>query len=184
MRITVKTMQDRNTKESRYMKKFQKKLKKLLLKTFGMRESYKETINQTIDNFDTFDPVLDWDYKPLCGCEVSGFDRINHNIKQNRLFERNAHLLYFTRTSCASMTSQIVEGYEMWLLEDMNIVFTYFVQMKARNKANTERLTYRYPLGKKIPDEMCISLHGLLRSIDEDVADARSEYIDGSVYPE
>ena len=31
MRITVKTMQDRNSKESRYMKKFQKNLRKMLL---------------------------------------------------------------------------------------------------------------------------------------------------------
>lgn len=173
MRITVKTMQDRNTKESRYMKKFQKKLKKLLLKTFGMRESYKETINQTIDNFDTFDPVLDWYYKPLCGCEVSGFDAINHNTRQNRLYERNAHLLYYTRSSCAALTSEIVEGYEMWLLEDMNIVFTYFVQMKVKTADGNERLTYRYPLGKKMPEDMEVSLYGLLRTIEEDVSDAR-----------
>lgn len=163
------------------MKKFQKKLKKLLLKHYGMRASYEETINRTIDNFDTFDPVLDWDYKPLCGCEVSGFERINHNIKQNRLFERNGHLLYYTRTSRASMTSQIVEGYEMWLLEDMNIVFTYFVQMKVHTNASIEKLTYRYALGKKIPEEMTMSLHGLLRSIEEDVADARSEFIEDSI---
>lgn len=166
------------------MKKFQKKLKKLLLKHYGMSASYEETINRTIDNFDTFDPVLDWDYKPLCGCEVSGFDRINHNIKQNRLFERNAHLLYYTCTSRTSLMSEIVEGYEMWLLEDMNIVFTYFVQMKVPTDESIEKMTYRYALGKKIPDEMCMSIHGLLRSIEEDVADARSEYIDGSVYPE
>lgn len=166
------------------MKKFQKKLKKLLLKHYGMSASYEETINRTIDNFDTFDPVLDWDYKPLCGCEVGGFDIINHNIKQNRLFERNGHLLYYTRTSCASLMSEIVEGYEMWLLEDMNIVFTYFVQMKVPTDESIEKMTYRYALGKKIPDEMCMSIHGLLRSIEEDVADARSEYIDSSVYPE
>ena len=183
MRITVITKQDRNSKESRYMKKFQKKLRKLLLKTFGMRASYEEIINRTIDNFDTFDPVLDWDYKPLCGCEVSGFDRINHNIKQNRLFERNAHLLYYTRTSRASLLSEIVEGYEMWLLEDMNIVFTYFVQMKVPTDESIEKLTYRYALGKKIPEEMTMSLHGLLSSIEEDVSEARSHLFEDSICP-
>jgi len=148
MRITVKTMQDRNTKESRYMKKFQKKLKKLLLKHYGMSASYEETINRTIDNFDTFDPVLDWDYKPLCGCEVSGFDRINHNIKQNRLFERNAHLLYFTRTSRASLMSEIVEGYEMWLLEDMTLAVTFCCQMTVADRDDNyyETAEYRYPV--------------------------------------
>ena len=183
MRITVITKQDRNSKESRYMKKFQKKLRKLLLKTFGMRANYEEIINRTIDNFDTFDPVLDWDYKPLCGCEVSGFDRINHNIKQNRLFERNAHLLYYTRTSRASLLSEIVEGYEMWLLEDMNIVFTYFVQMKVPTDESIEKLTYRYALGKKIPEEMTMSLHGLLSSIEEDVSEARSHLFEDSICP-
>ncbi len=183
MRITVKTKQDRNSKESRYQKIFEKKLKKLLLKHYGYRASNEDYINQTIDGFEVFDPVLDWDYKPLCGCEVSGFDLINNNIKQNRLFERNAHLLYYTTTSRRSLMSEIVEGYEMWVLENMDIVFTYFVQMKVPTEESIEKLTYRYALGKKIPDEMYMSLRGLLGWIEDDVYGARSRVSDSTALP-
>ena len=177
MRITVKTMQDRNSKESRYMKKFQKNLRKMLLKNYGGCHVYKERVTEEIDEaigaFYTFDPVLDWDYKPICGCEIMGCEMPHNNIKQNRLFERNGHLLCSAWETDEDDITTVVEGYEMWLLEDMRIVFTYFVRMWAFDGEDKAAMTYRYALGKKVPEEMEITLTEILDEISGQVFEAR-----------
>ena len=177
MRITVKTMHDRNSKESRYMKKFQKNLRKMLLKNYGGCHVYKERVAEEIDEaigaFYTFDPVLDWDYKPICGCEIMGCEMPHNNIKQNRLFERNGHLLCSAWETDEDDITTVVEGYEMWLLEDMRIVFTYFVRMWAFDGEDKAAMTYRYALGKKVPEEMEITLTEILDEISGQVFEAR-----------
>ena len=177
MRITVKTMQDRNSKESRYMKKFQKNLRKMLLKNYGGCHVYKERVAEEIDEaigaFYTFDPVLDWDYKPICGCEIMGCEMPHNNIKQNRLFERNGHLLCSAWETDEDDITTVVDGYEMWLLEDMRIVFTYFVRMWAFDGEEKAAMTYRYALGKKVPEEMEITLTEILDEISGQVFEAR-----------
>ena len=177
MRITVKTMQDRNSKESRYMKKFQKNLRKMLLKNYGGCHVYKERVTEEIDGaigaFYTFDPVLDWDYKPICGCEIMGCEMPHNNITQNRLFERNGHLLCSAWETDDEDITTVVEGYEMWLLEDMRIVFTYFVRMWAFDGEDKAAMTYRYALGKKVPEEMEITLTEILDEISGQVFEAR-----------
>ena len=177
MRITVKTMQDRNSQESRYMKKFQKNLRKMLLKNYGGCHVYKERVAEEIDEaigaFYTFDPVLDWDYKPICGCEIMGCEMPHNNIKQNRLFERNGHLLCSAWETDDEDITTVVEGYEMWLLEDMRIVFTYFVRMWAFDGEDKAAMTYRYALGKKVPEEMEITLTEILDEISGQVFEAR-----------
>ena len=177
MRITVKTMQDRNSKESRYMKKFQKNLRKMLLKNYGgcpvNKERITAEINEAIDALRTFDPVLDWDYKPLCACEIMGCEMPHNNIKQNRLFERNGHLLCSSWETDEDDITTVVEGYEMWLLEDMRIVFTYFVRMWAFDDDDKAAMTYRYALGKKVPEDMEITLADILDEISEQAFNAR-----------
>ena len=177
MRITVKTMQDRNSKESRYMKKFQKNLRKMLLKNYGgcsvNKERITAEINEAIDALRTFDPVLDWDYKPLCACEIMGCEMPHNNIKQNRLFERNGHLLCSSWETDVDDITTVVEGYEMWLLEDMRIVFTYFVRMWAFDDEDKAAMTYRYALGKKVPEDMEITLADILDEISEQAFNAR-----------
>ena len=177
MRITVKTMQDRNSKESRYMKKFQKNLRKMLLKNYGGCHVYQERVTEEIDEaigaFYTFDPVLDWDYKPICGCEIMGCEMPHNNITQNRLFERNGHLLCSAWETDEDDITTVVDGYEMWLLEDMRIVFTYFVRMWAFDGEDKAAMTYRYALGKKVPEEMEITLTEILDEISGQVFEAR-----------
>ena len=177
MRITVKTMQDRNSKESRYMKKFQKNLRKMLLKNYGgcpvNKERITAEINEAIDALRTFDPVLDWDYKPLCACEIMGCEMPHNNIKQNRLFERNGHLLCSVWDTDEDDITTVVEGYEMWLLEDMRIVFTYFVRMWAFDEYDKAAMTYRYALVKKVPEDIEITLTDILDEIFEQAFNAR-----------
>lgn len=173
MRITVRSMQKRNSKESGYQKLFERNFRKTMLKKFSWSAANREKIMRTIGRFDVFDPVLDWDYQAVCGCEVNGYEHLNHNIRQNRLFERNGHLLYRQQLSSASKINQVTDGYEMWLLEDMSIVFTYFCCMKAKCQGKQESLIYRYALGKQLPWDVYMNIDGILRSVSEQVWYAR-----------
>ena len=159
------------------MKKFQKNLRKMLLKIYGgcpvNKERITAEINEAIDALRTFDPVLDWDYKPLCACEIMGCEMPHNNIKQNRLFERNGHLLCSSWETDEDDITTVVEGYEMWLLEDMRIVFTYFVRMWAFDDEDKAAMTYRYALGKKAPEDMEITLADILDEISEQAFNAR-----------
>ena len=102
------------------------------------------------------------------GCEMP-----HNNIKQNRLFERNGHLLCSAWETDEDDITTVVEGYEMWLLEDMRIVFTYFVRMWAFDGEDKAAMTYRYALGKKVPEEMEITFTEILDEISGQVFEAR-----------
>ena len=172
MRIDVKTKHDRDTKESRYQKIFERKFRKLMMKEYGYSDLNREKIERVIANFPTFDPVLNWDYTPICACEVYGFEYECDNIKQNRLFERNGHPLYYTICSEATEkhTTKLDEGYEMWLLEDMSIVFTYFVRMRRVDSYKSDlKMIYRYALGKRVPKAMDMPINMVLDVVNKQI---------------
>jgi len=177
MRIDVKTKQDRDTKESRYQKIFERKFHKLMMKEYGYSELNREKIERVIANFPTFDPVLDWEYQPVCGCAVDGFDYDCENLRQNRLFERNGHCLYSVTSNdrAERECAKVIEGYEMWLLEDMRIVFTYFVQMQVGCTHDDYGMTYRYALGKKIPDAMNAPINKVLNAVLKEIISVTSK---------
>ena len=58
MRITVRSMQKRNSKESGYQKLFERNFRKTMLKKFSWSAANREKIMRTIGRFDVFDPVL------------------------------------------------------------------------------------------------------------------------------
>ena len=119
-------MKHANTdKELKNKRIFEKNLKKILLNCFPKESFQREKIRDTINDFEAFDPLLDWKFAPVCGCEISGFDGHNGLIRQNRLFEKNGHRLSCGYLYQSSKVNTVTEGYEMWLLEDMSIVFTY-----------------------------------------------------------
>ena len=97
----------------------------------------------------------------------------HNNIKQNRLFERNGHLLFSVSVDDVNDITPVEEGYEMWLLEDMRIVFTYFVRMWVLDDDDKAAMTYRYALGKKVPEDMEMTLEDLLDEICDEAFNAR-----------
>lgn len=45
--------------------------------------------------------------------------------------------------------SDIIEGVELWLLEDMTFTATHFCHMEVRNDQQKEEAIYRYPVDIK-----------------------------------
>lgn len=92
------------------------------------------------------DPALYWEFEPICTFEVSGTHEMAHKLKHNRLFGKNGILLEHDVNKSTSSISDIMELYELWLLEDMSLVVTFACQMSVRAENQTEMVVYRYPV--------------------------------------
>ena len=94
-----------------------------------------------------FDPLLYWDFNPICSFEMSGSDELSHAYRHNRLFGQNGHLLDTSVGKATSAVSSVSESYELWLLEDMSLVVTFCCKMEVSNGGDHyETAVYRYPV--------------------------------------
>lgn len=149
MKIQIK--RDEVSKDTKNHLKFKKKLRKMLMQ----RDSNKfiaDEIDEIIESFNDFDPLLDWEFRPVCGCELKEMEGHFYNVKHNSLFGKNGFLLCDVCTKTCGGPTYACEGYEIWLLDDLSFVFTYYCMME--DARTNEAMIYRYPLGKKIPVDM------------------------------
>ena len=93
-----------------------------------------------------FDPLMYFTFKPVYTFEVYGNsnENLNGRYDTNPIFDKNAYMLDVNVTGLTSNLSDITEGYELWLLDDMTLAVTYFYNMKVRSKDKFEAVTYRY----------------------------------------
>lgn len=168
MKIQIK--RDEVSKDTNNHLKFKKKLRKMLMQ----RESNKfiaDEIDEIIESFGDFDPLLDWEFRPVCGCELKGMEDVYYNIKHNSLFGKNGYLLYDECISGCSGVNCASEGYELWLLDDLTLVFTYYCIIEdIRTDAG---MIYRYPLGKKIPTNMDLDAENFLEELEDEIYSLR-----------
>ncbi len=168
MKIQIKT--DEVSKDTKNHLKFKKKLRKVLMQR-DENKFIADTIDDYLNGFADFDPLLDWKFRPVCGCEIEGMEEFSFNVKHNNLFGNKGFLLSdFVIADCYG-DDDFCEGYEMWLLDDMHIVFTYFCMMS--DPITGASMTYRYPLGKKIPTDMVIDAEIFLDELDEKIFSLR-----------
>jgi hypothetical protein len=98
-------------------------------------------------------------------------EEFSFNVKHNNLFGNKGFLLSdFVIAGCYG-DDDFCEGYEMWLLDDMRIVFTYFCMMS--DPITDASMIYRYPLGKKIPTDMVLDAEDFLDELDEEIYSLR-----------
>lgn len=164
MKIQIK--KDEVSKYTKLQNKFKKNLYKMLMQ----RENNKFLsceIKELIEAFDNFEPLLDWYFHPVCGCELTGIDLDYCEVKHNNLFGKHGHLLHEECLYAECGSNSVYEGYEMWVLDNMKIVFTYYCTVED-NKTGL-MMTYRYPLGKKIPADMELGTADFLSEISKDI---------------
>lgn len=93
-----------------------------------------------------FDPLMYFTFKPVYTFEAYGNsnEHLNGRYDTNPIFDKNAYMLDVNVTGLTSNLSDITEGYELWLLDDMTLAVTYFYNMKVRSKDKFEAVTYRF----------------------------------------
>lgn len=168
MKIQIKT--DEVSKDTKNHLKFKKKLRKMLMQRESNR-LHANRIDGIIDSFADFDPLLDWEFRPVCGCELKGMEGVYYNVKHNSLFGKNGFLLYDECISGCSGANCVSEGYELWLLDDLTLVFTYYCM--TENIRTDAGMIYRYPLGKKIPTDMDLDAETFLEELEEEIYSLR-----------
>ena len=168
VKIQIKT--DEVSKDTKNHLKFKKKLCKVLMQR-DENKFIADTIDEYLNGFADFDPLLDWKFRPVCGCEIEGMYEFSFDVKHNNLFGNKGFLLYDYVIANYSGADDLCEGYEMWLLDDMRIVFTYFCMQS--NPFTNVSMTYRYPLGKKIPTDMMLDVEDFLEDLEVEIYSLR-----------
>ena len=90
MKIQIKT--DEVSKDTKNHLKFKKKLRKVLMQR-DENKFIADTIDDYLNGFADFDPLLDWKFRPVCGCEIEGMEEFSFNVKHNNLFGNKGFLL-------------------------------------------------------------------------------------------
>ena len=168
MKIQIK--RDEVSKDTKNHLKFKKKLRKMLMQRERNRDR-EYVIDNAIAEFDDFDPLLDWKFKPICGCEITGMSEEFLNLKHGMLFKKFGCMLWEEMISGSADDLNVIESYELWVLEDMSMVFVYCCAFGISEDEGM--MYYRYPLGKKIPTDMELDADTFLNEMWEKIYCAR-----------
>ena len=95
-----------------------------------------------------FDPLLYWQFVPICAFEVEGTEEMFHTYHHNSLFGMNGFKLDESMEKGTCAMSTVSESYELWLLEDMSLAVTFCCQMMVEDTEDRcyEIAEYRYPV--------------------------------------
>ena len=164
MKIQIK--RDEVSKYTKNHLKFKKNLRKMLMQRSENKE-IEYVIDKMLDDFPEFDPVLDFDFRPICSCETFGLEEEHFNIKHTKLFKRSGPKLWDELISGYCNEVGLVEGYELWLLEDMRLAFVYTCIFEVPGE--NVQMVYHYPLGKKIPTKSDLDAETFLEKMTEKI---------------
>lgn len=119
------------------------------------------TIDDYLNGFADFDPLLDWKFRPVCGCEIEGMEEFRFNVKHNNLFgnkedvkrarmyNEEAKLLGKYNINTAEELSSFTEGLSNKFKE------LAYKRAKLRNKL---RRMHDTETMQPIKDEMLVSI--------------------------
>ena len=92
-----------------------------------------------------FDPLMHFPFKPVYVFEAYGNSNeyFENEYAERPIFSRNAYLLDRNITDYTVELSEMSEGYELWLLDDMTLAVTYYHKMTAHSDDKFEAVIYR-----------------------------------------
>lgn len=119
----------------------------------GYEEDEIEEEPNNISSIEDFEPLLHWNFEPVCALEVEGSSDCFPSYRRNRLFGKNGYLLDYSLGSGVSALSTVTESCELWLLEDMTLAVTFCCTMLVEGKDGySESATFRYPVSGSYPE--------------------------------
>lgn len=140
----------------------------------GYDEEEVEEEMDNISSFEEFEPLLHWEFEPVCALELEGSDCIFPDRRRNRLFGKNGYLLDTSLDSGIAALSTITQSYELWLLEDMSLAVTFCCTMTVEGNDNySESAAFRIPVSGSYP-KLAGDFNAVdfLLSIEEKICDA------------
>ena len=168
MKFQIK--KDEKSKDTKNQLRFKKAIRKMLMQRKENKIA-SDTIDEMLNEFAQFDPLLDWEFRPICGCEITGMSEPCFNLKHGMLFKKFGCRLWEEMISGSADDLSAIESYELWVLEDMSLVFVYCCAFG--DPESEQMMYYRSPLGKKIPTDMELETEPFLDEMWEKIYCAR-----------
>ena len=90
--VKIQIKRDEVSKYTKNHLKFKKKLRKVLMQR-DENKFIADTIDDYLNGFADFDPLLDWKFRPVCGCEIVNMEESAYDVKHNNLFKNKGFIL-------------------------------------------------------------------------------------------
>ena len=138
MKIMVSNKNVSLSRKERFFLNFKK-----LIESLGELDANEKKM---LEAFKNFDPSK-LDFKEVYACEVHGVDKTDNcrvHFMHRKLFNKRAYRLYQSHECSYIGSSEIVQGAEWWLLEDMSIVLVKHYTVV--NEHEDMQMEYRYHL--------------------------------------
>lgn len=110
-----------------------------------------EELEDMIDDlpWDDFDPMKEIEFEDIYTFKADATFVEPFIVKHGPLFDKRGVRVSVCQDRGYMGTSNIIEGVELWLLEDMTFAATHFCHIEVRNDPRNEEAIYRYPVDIK-----------------------------------
>lgn len=110
-----------------------------------------EELEDMIDDlpWNDFDPMKEIEFEDIYTFKADATFVEPFIVKHSPLFDKRGVRVSVCQDRGYMGTSDIIEGVELWLLEDMTFAATHFCHMEVRNDPQKEEAIYRYPVDIK-----------------------------------
>lgn len=110
-----------------------------------------EELEDMIDDlpWNDFDPMKEIEFEDIYTFKADAIFVEPFVVKHGPIFDKKGVRVSVCPDRGYMETSNIIEGVELWLLEDMNFAATHFCHMEVRDDLRNEESIYRYPVDIK-----------------------------------
>jgi len=110
-----------------------------------------EELEDMIDDlpWNDFDPIKEIEFEDIYTFKADATFVEPFIVKHGPIFDKKGVRVSICPGRGYMGASDIIEGVELWLLEDMTFAATHFCHMKARDDPRNEEAIYRYPVDIK-----------------------------------
>ncbi|MBR3597097.1 MAG: hypothetical protein IKL47_09020 [Clostridia bacterium] len=110
-----------------------------------------EELEDMIGNlpWNDFDPMKEIEFEDIYTFKADATFVEPFIVKHGPIFDKRGVRVSVSTDKGYMGTSDIIEGVELWLLEDMTFAATHFCHMEVRDDPRNEEAIYRYPIDIK-----------------------------------
>ena len=110
-----------------------------------------EELEDMIDDlpWNGFDPMKEIEFEDIYTFKADATFVEPFIVKHGPIFDKRGVRVSVSTDKGYMGTSDIIEGVELWLLEDMTFAATHFCHMEVRDDPRNEEAIYRYPVDIK-----------------------------------
>ena len=110
-----------------------------------------EELEDMIDDlpWDDFDPMKEIEFNDIYTFKADATFVEPFIVKHGPIFDKRGVRVSVSTDKGYMEASNIVEGVELWLLEEMTFAATHFCHMEVRDDSRNEEAIYRYPVDIK-----------------------------------